>query len=282
MEQRAAVAVALFFFGSQDVPRHEHAACLKAGCSPLCYLHGISTHTGEQGIEIPFGPEQRAQCGIMLVHVLEILIVALSVRGTRGDLVQDDFAAGVVPVRIVAVRDQDRFHAKGLHAFYIEAVEEPLYRLQRFAIDPLGLVLRHIDLVVYLVEMRLESLHEHRVPLHPVGGQLAEHQHIPRSPVQQPFAAYRVVFGIHHHLFLDAQQVPEPFLALAVDLHVHRIVAEFHRARVAEYRADPRRRTCLLQVQRAGHRIAVADAEGRMSHPPGFMHPQGQVARAVE
>ena len=75
-------------------------------------LHCGTAHAPEQGIEVPLPGEQRTERVVQFIRCLEILVIALFMSGSRGNLVHHDSVPCIVLVHVVAVRNQDRFYCK--------------------------------------------------------------------------------------------------------------------------------------------------------------------------
>ena len=90
------------------------------------------------------------------------------------------------------------------------------------------------------------------------------------------------VLAVHHHRFLDAQQVLQSLLALAVDLQRDFRSVAIQRERIAEDALNSSLGALFLERQCSGHRIAIAETEGRMAHPFGLSDPCPDIARSVE
>ena len=282
-EHGITVAVTLLFLRRHVVTGHVVPFGLVTGFGSLGDFHRVAAHPLEKRVRVPpLAVEERADGGIVFVDVLEVLVVALGMGGTRGDFVEHGFRAGIVSVRIVAVGDEYRLDQKTVVPLVVEGVEEMGGRLQHLGIQTFGLVLRQIHLVEYIVEGFPQGFHRRQVLFHPERREFAEDQYIPFSPAEQFGKRNGRIHSIHHDGFLDAQQVPESALALAVDFHLHFFAFVRQCAGVSDDGTDAGLVAGFLECQRGAHRVPVANAEGGMAHPHGFPHPPRHVTRGVE
>ena len=108
-EHGVTVAVTLPLLGRHIVTRHVVPLGPVTGFGSLGDLDRVAAHPLEERVRVPpLAVEERTDGGIVLVDVLEVLVVALGMGGTRGDFVEHDFRAGIVLVRVVAVGNEYR------------------------------------------------------------------------------------------------------------------------------------------------------------------------------
>ena len=109
-KHRMPITVFLLLFIGHIVTGHKVAVSLISSFRTISYLYRCFAQPFKQSIHVPFVAEQRFNDGKVLIHIFEILLLALFVCRSSGYLVQNDFISRIHLVQIVAITYQYRFN----------------------------------------------------------------------------------------------------------------------------------------------------------------------------